>query len=340
MLDKIWIISPCFYDFEAFAQLRRRTEQVLAENFPASTPIFVLIDDSAGQDPQVRAEIASGSDLIVITPPYNLGHQGAIVYALRALSASMDDDDFVVILDSDGEDSPEDIPSLVRPLQMEKAAYKVSLAQRTRRNESLVFKTLYTFFKVFFSVLTGTIVKNGNFAAFRGAFAKAVVVHPCFDYCYSSSLLVLATNRHNVPLPRGKRYAGQSKMTTVSLISHGFRMLLPFAERIAIRAIMTSACLVFAALALGAGTALLAWNHFSSFAAIGLLALALLMVSTIVLATSCIFFLVHNQTRALMLRRLTGMDGETSSARFAAAGLERSYERSENALAPKAKHQV
>lgn len=60
---------------------------------------------------------------------YNLGHQGAIVLGLRKLAGIIDDNDIVVTMDSDGEDSPEDIPSLVAPLlKTPTNAFMVSLA--------------------------------------------------------------------------------------------------------------------------------------------------------------------------------------------------------------------
>jgi len=41
-----------------------------------------------------------------------------------------------------------------------------------------------------------------------------------------------------VPCERGVRYAGESRMSSVKLMMHGMRMLMPFLDRIAMRALI------------------------------------------------------------------------------------------------------
>jgi hypothetical protein len=131
------------------------------------------------------------------------------------------------------------------PLREPSASVRaVSVAARTRRRESPPFKVLYLFFKTFFRFLTGTIIRSGNYAAYRGWLTHNVLFHPCFDLSYSSSLLSLGLNVHRVPCERGTRYAGVSKMTYTKLIQHGLRMLMPFADRIATRGLMALSALL------------------------------------------------------------------------------------------------
>jgi len=114
----------------------------------------------------------------------------------------------------------------------------VVLALRTRRRESPSFKVLYALFKALFLVLTGTVVRTGNFAAYRGWIARRLLFHPHFDLCYSSSFLGLGRGLLFVPCERGVRYAGESRMSSVKLMMHGMRMLMPFLDRIAMRALI------------------------------------------------------------------------------------------------------
>ena len=99
---------------------------------------------------------------------------------------------------------------------------------------------MYLFFRTIFRALTGTTVRSGNFAAQRGASLVATIDHPSFDLCYSSSLLALRRPTAMVPCARGHRYAGRSRMSTYGLIAHGIRMMLPYSERIAVRAFLSS----------------------------------------------------------------------------------------------------
>ncbi|MGH3927034.1 MAG: hypothetical protein ACRDTT_29900, partial [Pseudonocardiaceae bacterium] len=56
--------------------------------------------------------------------------------------------------------------------------------------------------------------------------------------CYSSSLLTLNRDIEFVPCERGERYSGRSKMGFTRLFLHGLRMMMPFADRIAMRALI------------------------------------------------------------------------------------------------------
>ena len=237
-MARIWIVSPLYFDAEPYARL----QQDLAAALRGSPfePRLVAVDDSAGLDP---AAGRLGADVRVVVPPFNLGHQRALVFGLRRLAREIADDDVVVTLDADGEDQPRDLPRLLAPLLEEPGNLRrIALAARTRRHETLPFKLLYFVFKQFFLLLSGTVVRSGNYAAYRGWVARNVLFHPHFDLSYGSSLLSLNLQIERVPCERGRRYAGRSKMTWSTLVLHGFRMLMPFADRIAVRGLVASGC--------------------------------------------------------------------------------------------------
>ena len=242
MNRRCWVVSPMLNDTESFLRVRDETLAACADS--GSDLVFVVIDDSAGTDPDV-GRLRDLPDVEVIVAPFNLGHQRAIVYALRLLVDRVDDDDTVVTMDSDGEDQPSDVPRLLDAISHDHAA--LALAQRTQRSESLPFRVMYGVYRLAFRLLTGTTVRSGNFAVQRGDSLKATIGHPTFDLCYSSSLLALRRPTVMVPCARGSRFAGTSRMNAQSLMAHGVRMLLPFAERIAVRA-MVLATLAGAAL--------------------------------------------------------------------------------------------
>ena len=230
---RCWVVSPMLNDTESF--LRVRTETLAACADRGIDLVFVVVDDSAGTDPDV-GRLHDLDDVEVIVAPFNLGHQRAIVYALRLLVERVGDADTVVTMDSDGEDQPSDVPRLLDAIAEDRAS--LALAQRTQRSESLPFRIMYTVYRLAFRLLTGTTVRSGNFAVQHGDSLKATIGHPTFDLCYSSSLLALRRPTATVPCARGTRFAGTSRMNAQSLMAHGVRMLLPFAERIAVRAMV------------------------------------------------------------------------------------------------------
>lgn len=240
----LWVLSPMLNDTTSFLELRTQVASFCAEADTDGPIRHIVIDDSAGSDAEVE-RLRGLPDVDVLTPPFNLGHQRAIVFGLRHLAATIEIDDIVVTMDSDGEDQPSDVPRLVEALQRDRVS--LALAQRTERSESLVFRVMYVGFRMLFRLLTGTAVRSGNFAAQRGASLVTTIGHPSFDLCYSSTLLTLRRPTAMVPCARGRRFAGESRMNRHSLIAHGIRMMLPFSERIAVR-MLVAAALSFVAL--------------------------------------------------------------------------------------------
>ncbi len=238
-VPRLWLLSPSYQDVEAYLRLHEKLALAFTQAPLSARQLrFLLVDDSAGLDPDI-SRLSKLEDVRVVTPPFNLGHQRAIVFGLRSISAEIDPDDVIVTLDADGEDRPEDLNRMLEPLAADLGDRgRVVLARRVRRRESLSFKLLYAMFRALFVLLTGLVVRTGNFAAFRGWFVKNVLFHPSFDLCYSSTLLSLNRPLIFVPCERGERYAGQSRMGYLKLFIHGIRMLMPFLDRIAVRSLI------------------------------------------------------------------------------------------------------
>src|SRR3954454_16473822 len=308
MTKTVWLVAPLYFDVPAFEVLRLHLlEQVATvEQLAGAEVRLVVVDDSAGRDPELTA-LTKLDDIEVITPPHNLGHQRALVYGLRWISSAIEESDIVVTLDADGEDRPEDLPRLVAPvLRSDPSDLAVSLALRTHRTESLLYKLYYLSFRVLFRILTGTTVRTGNYVAYRGRVARRTLSHPYFDVCYSSTFLILDLDRTFVPCPRGTRYAGESRMNTGKLVIHGLRMLMPFLDRIATRALAALSALfvigligalAMALIALATDWAIPGWAGYG-LASLGVSAL-LATVNSVVL------FAVFTQSRAVALN-----DGE------------------------------
>ncbi|MBI3542318.1 MAG: glycosyltransferase [Deltaproteobacteria bacterium] len=302
-----WIFCPVFLDVESFLILRERLLAAVrsVERLRGAAVRFVAIDDTGGTDGELE-RLSAFTDVTVLSTPFNLGHQRAIVFGLRKLSRQLADDDLVVTLDADGEDRPEDLPRMLAPLLSDGANLKrVVLARRTKRKESPVFKLMYLGFKLLFHTLTGIVIRTGNFAAHRGWLTRNVLFHPHFDLCYSSSLISLSLDVAYVPCERGKRYAGQSRMNYMKLMIHGIRMLMPFLDRISVRALIgfsaTFALGLLAAATVLAGklTHCFPVPHWAPLAVIITLAL-----SFIALGNFVVLFAIFSQTQGLSLHDL------------------------------------
>ncbi len=304
-LGRLWVVSPSYTDVVAFTMLRKRVLEVMHTEQLETCVRFVLVDDTADNDEEI-ADLSVFDDVQVVTPPFNLGHQRALVYGLRTIASELKDTDLVVTMDADGEDRPEDLPSLLAPLLVTPDRHRMlCVARRTKRQESLRFKSMYVLFRLMFRVLTGVTVRSGNFAAYRGSLARRMLWHPYFDLCYSSSLVSLDIPVTPVPCPRGERFAGQSRMNSFRLFMHGLRMLMPFIDRIAVRALVAFS--VVFGLGVVGSIGVVAVRLFTSAAIPGWATTSLISIvilSFLALGNFVLLFVVFSHSRGLSLAGL------------------------------------
>jgi hypothetical protein len=310
---RLWVVCPSYGDVASFVILRARIlEAVAAEQVVASSDVhFVVVDDTAGNDNDID-QLKEYSDVRVITPPFNLGHQRALVFGLRLILPDVLDTDMIVTMDADGEDRPEDLPRLAEPLiATPNERGMLCVARRTKRTESLRFRILYFFFRALFHTLTGTTVRSGNFAAYRGWLAKRMLTHPYFDLCYSSTLVSLDMTVTAVPCPRGTRYEGRSRMNMFRLAMHGVRMLMPFMDRIAVRALTAFSAMFALGITLSlavVGVRLFTNTSIPGWATATLL--GLLILSFVALGNFVVLFAVFSHSRGTSLANLENWDDE------------------------------
>jgi hypothetical protein len=319
----LWMVTPVFQDVESFLRLRERTLEIVSRHLLLRRAHlrFVAVDDTGGFDPEMQ-RLRALRDVTVVEPPFNLGHQRAIVYGIRTIAPDIVDADLVVTLDSDGEDRPEDLPRLLTPILDEPAdLHRVVLARRTGRQETPVFKAMYLAFKVLFRLLTGLSVRTGNYAAYRGWFARHVILHPHFDLCYSSTLVSLNLPVTYIPCERGTRYAGQSRMNYQKLFMHGLRMLMPLADRIAIRALFAFFLTFCGGVMLSVvvlGVRLFTTAAIPGWATSTLL--LVLMLSFVALGNFVVLFAVFSQSQGISLSNLEHRTNEQLRSTSASAG--------------------
>jgi hypothetical protein len=248
----------------------------------------------------------------VITPPFNLGHQRALVFGLRLILPEVLEHDVIITMDADGEDRPEDLPRMIEMLVSKPDERgMLCVARRTKRSESIRFRILYFFFRAMFHTLTGTVVRSGNFAAYRGWLARRMLTHPYFDLCYSSTLVSLDMTVTTVPCARGTRYAGRSHMNMLRLFMHGVRMLMPFMDRIAVRALTAFSAIfgigIIASLVV-VGVRVFTNASIPDWATATLV--GLLILSFVALGNFVVLFAVFSHSRGLSLANLEEWNDE------------------------------
>ncbi len=195
---------------------------------------IVAVDDGSVKQPLDATAINSvGLEGVVIKLKRNVGHQRAISIGLGYAAEHMSISQKVIVMDSDGEDTPSSIKELIKPLSQDDI--DVVVAQRKSRVESLHFKAFYVIYKFIFNLLSGKKISFGNFMALNYNAVQRVTSIQELGIHVAGTVLSSKLRIEFLPLDRGPRYAGQSKMNFVGLVLHGFKALMIFAEDVLVR---------------------------------------------------------------------------------------------------------
>jgi len=236
---KLWVVMPLYNDWESAAELLRELDNEAA-NLGHETHVLIVDDASPGGNAaELRAEELKNIGEVQVLPlRRNLGHQRAIAIGLTWLLAEKDGD-AVVVMDSDGEDRPADIAALLKEFEKHGRTQAI-FAARARRTESLVFKLGYAGYKALHYLLTGIRVRVGNFSIIPFAFLHTLAVSTELWNHYAASVYALNLPHVAIPIDRGTRYRGHSKMNLLSLMLHGMSAISVFAEKVSARVLAFS----------------------------------------------------------------------------------------------------
>lgn len=252
MIDQqqgVIVVTPVYEDAEASSRLFRE----LAAEFGSGVFIVAVDDGSVRQPVQVDSLRAAGVEGVVLRLRRNVGHQRAIAIGLGYAAEHMRPEQRVVVMDSDGEDLPSSIATLLGALQSPDA--DVVVARRKSRVETFRFKAFYALYKRLFGLMTGRSIGFGNFMALKFHAVRRLVAMHELSIHVAAAVLASRLRTASCALDRGPRYAGQSKMNFVGLALHGFKALMVFAEDVLVR--VGIACSLIAALSLvGIATAI------------------------------------------------------------------------------------
>ncbi|MET1414977.1 glycosyltransferase [Roseibium sp. HPY-6] len=229
------VVTPVYEDFEASSRLFKELHAELGDSV-----YIVAVDDGSVKHPLDTSGLeVAGAKGVVLKLRRNVGHQKAIAIGLGYVATHIQDDQTVVVMDSDGEDLPSSISKLVSDLQSN--TVDVVVARRKSRVETLRFKTFYKIYKRLFRIVTGRTISFGNFMAMKADGVRRLSAMPELSIHVASAVLASKLRIATCPLDRGPRYAGQSKMNFVGLALHGFKGMMVFAEDVLVRVGIASA---------------------------------------------------------------------------------------------------
>ena len=238
------LVTPVYEDQASFAELCRRLAELERERGAEVRFHVIAVDDgSLSAPPELAALAQAGLAGEILRLARNVGHQGAIAIGL-ARAASMSGLGGCVVMDCDGEDRPEEIPNLLDAVASRDI--DVAAAERARRSESAAFRFFYAIYRRLFKILTGQTLHFGNFMALSPTAVQRLSGMYETATHVAGAVVKAKLRRADVPIDRGARFAGESKMNFASLVLHGMRAVMVFADLVLTR--MALAMVALAAL--------------------------------------------------------------------------------------------
>lgn len=234
---KICCLTPVFNDWESFGILLSHIKNLQDSCQGRYAFSVIAVNDGSTEENQIHPN--SGLHYSVVNLKVNIGHQRAIAVGLQYVFNEISDYDYVVVMDSDGEDRPEDLPALIDKAETLQSK-KIVFAQRRKRQESALFKIGYFFYRWMFYFLTGQKISFGNFSIIpRKSLGKVVHQGNIWNH-YSGGIIQSKIPYDSVPTDRGKRYSGSSKMNFNSLIIHGLSSIAVYFDFLSLRILRLS----------------------------------------------------------------------------------------------------
>lgn len=248
--DKLIILMPVYNDWKALSLLLPILDRELQAH--ALKAGILLVDDAstvAAPENFGQASFESIETIDILSLRRNLGHQRAIAVGLSYIEANQPQGS-IVVMDSDGEDDPKDVPRLVRECTTNRSE-QIVFAARTRRSEGWLFTFFYHLYRLIHFLLTGVHVRVGNFSIVPPAALKRLVAVSELWNHYAAAVHKAKLPMGLIPTSRTPRLAGSPRMDLVSLVVHGLSAMAVFGDRIGVRLlIVVSAGMVLTVTAL------------------------------------------------------------------------------------------
>ncbi|MEO7033138.1 MAG: glycosyltransferase [Polyangiaceae bacterium] len=244
-MNRVCVVTPAYNDWESLTRLLIDLDEV-GKQSDLRFRVLVVDDSSTLPAPEgwPGLEHSQLESLTIVRLACNLGHQRAIAVGLVMTHTDLEECAGVIVMDSDGEDLPSDLPRLMTASVSHPGS--IVCARRARRSEPAAFRAFYRGYQLLFGALTGAHIDFGNFCLIPTSVLRAVISQAGIWNHLAATLTRSRLPLYRIDTQRGTRYARQSKMNFVSLVVHGLTAVAVYADvalvRIVILAMVLAGC--------------------------------------------------------------------------------------------------
>ena len=299
---RVVVVMPVYQDWESVSLVCQSLDEHLGR-LPNVEVRILLVDDGSPEgtlgwsDFEVRTLL----QIDVLRLRKNLGHQRAICAGLCYVYEHITSN-AVLVMDADGEARPEDAARLIESMKANPRG--VLFAERRKRLEGVTFRVGYWVFRILHWLLTGIPVRVGNFSILCSSDLGRLTCMPELWNHYAGAVFKSKVPFTCLPMDRGRRLRGRSKMDVPSLVAHGLAGIATFQEKVTTRILIANAfCLLFLlillagviAIRLGTNLAVPGWATYT----VGLIVVLLTLILAV--SFSLVFYVIGSRTVALFI---------------------------------------
>ena len=238
---KIKILIPIYNDWQsAFKLLENINSEIVGLEDEVS--VIIVNDASTEQRPEFNFSLNNLKSIQVINMKENRGHARCNAAGLKYINEK-EDFDYIIPMDGDGEDRPEEIKLLIE--KAKDYPDTVITANRIKRSEGPMFKLGYQVHKYLTYIFTGQSIKFGNYTCLPKSVVAKMVEEAATWSSFSGSLTKIVKERKSISSIRGLRYFGPSKMSFVNLLKHSLSIIAVFRMTVFIRSLIFLAVYFF-----------------------------------------------------------------------------------------------
>ena len=234
---------PCYNDWPSIFKLLENIDKEILE-LKGEFSVLIVNDGSNEKMPETKSVYKNIKSVKVINMKKNQGHTRSNATGIRYLSKK-ENYDYLILMDGDGEDRPEEIKLLVNKVLKNEDVSVV--AKRVKRSEGLIFSILYNLHKLITLVFTGRIMNFGHYSCLTKKDVDIISLKESLWGNYSGTVKKFISKLDNIPCIRGVRYVQPSKMSFIKLVIHSFSILAVFKYQVLLRSIVFSIILLLLA---------------------------------------------------------------------------------------------
>ena len=230
-MSKITILIPVYNDWQSVSKLIKDINSqvsTLSDQFS----IIIINDASTENRPEFSPDLNNLNSIQIINMKENKGHTRCIASGLKYIYEKKEFD-YVIPMDGDGEDRPEEIKNFIE--LTDQSEDKSIVGERIKRSESLFFKICYLFHKFLTLAFTGQSIRFGNFTCLSKITVEKMLNEKATWNSFSGSLKKVEKDLLSIPSIRGTRYFGPSKMSFFNLLKHSLSIISVFRKTVLIR---------------------------------------------------------------------------------------------------------